>query len=354
MTPIFKLIFSFSTVRLSILSNSNTSFLNLNIRQVAVLPAFTTENKMNLKKGLVIGAVGAIALCVGVSLISKTKSSVLVSAESRAASQDGMRTLSILPKWNEADPAKLVNVTLDNQQIVSKKPFQAADTWLRDLKFTVENVSQKSFRQVIVRLNISIDGQPLARKHEISIGKNYFAFPNPIDTNDEVLIPPGKSVEIQFNSSNPTNYQSFLSSCQRISSSLEPSQITKAEVYLSAVVFEETKTCWYNGKMMERIAENEWKVVGAKKISTNQKTLKVIKASFAPTLQYCRDFYNVVRVMCNSIGCAPQNCSVQRQVLTTFPEYYLTNYSDPCSLVIGGDCGCYHPVIEIDPFRPCI
>jgi hypothetical protein len=204
----------------------------------------------------------AIALCAGVSLIPKTKSSVFVSAESKAGSQTGMRTLSIIPKWGESDPAKLVNVTLDNQQILSKTPFQASDAWLRDLKFTVENVSQKSFRQVVIRLNISIDGQPYPVAHEISIGKDYLSFPNPVDSNDEVLIQPGKSVEMQFNSSNPANYQSFLSRCQQ--TKMETSQIAKAEVYLLAVVFEETKTSWYKGHMMNRVSENEWKVVGAK------------------------------------------------------------------------------------------
>jgi hypothetical protein len=305
------------------------------------------------KSFYVVGTVVAIALCVGVSLIPQNKSSLLVSAESKAGSQAGMRTLSIVPRWNESDPAKLVNVTLDNQQILSKTPFQASDTWLRDLKFTVENISQKSVRQVLIRINIPVDGKPYdAIAHEISIGKDYFSYPNPIDNTDEVLIQPGRSIEMQFNSSKPTNYQSFLSRCQQTNA--ETSQITRAEVYLLAVVFEETKTCWYKGKMMNRISENEWKVVG-EKISRNQKTPKVIKASFAPTRQQCASFEGTRRVDCTDFSCAPSQCSARADILIPLaPGFFVGNFPAFCSLDGGGggDCGCTQ-IVQETTATPC-
>jgi hypothetical protein len=84
----------------------------------------------------------AMAVCFGMTVFSQ--SSV----------QPGMKTLTVLQAWNEekTSPVKLVSVELDNQQIVSDKAFQSSDDWLRDLKFIVQNVSDKSIKEIILRI----------------------------------------------------------------------------------------------------------------------------------------------------------------------------------------------------------
>jgi hypothetical protein len=172
----------------------------------------------------------------------------------RPAVQPGMKTLTILDAWNES-PVKITSVDFYSQKIVSNQTFAASDDWLRDLKFTVQNVSKKTLKQIELRIEIPLDGNRYV--HPIGAGKNYLDFAEPKDSNDGLLLKPGQSMEIQFNTGNPTKYQEFVSRFQG-----RLPQIDKARVYLLGVVFEDTKTCWYKGKPMNRVSDTEWKVVG--------------------------------------------------------------------------------------------
>jgi hypothetical protein len=174
-----------------------------------------------------------------------------------ATLQPGFKTLTILDAWNEekTSPIRITSVDFYGQKIVSDQPFAASDDWLRDLKFTVQNVSKKTLKQILLRIEIPLDGNKYV--HPIGAGKNYFDFAEPKDNNDELLLKPGQSMEIQFNTGNPTKYQEFVSRFQG-----RLPQIDKARVYLLGVVFEDTKTCWYKGKPMNRVSDTEWKVVG--------------------------------------------------------------------------------------------
>jgi hypothetical protein len=174
--------------------------------------------------------------------------------------QPGFKTLSILDAWNEqkTSPVKLVSVELYNQKIVSDKSFQASDDWIRDLKFTVQNVSDKSIKEITLRIEFSLNDQLYA--YPISIGRPYFHVQSPIANTDELLLKPNQSVQFSFNTSNPANYQSFLSSRER--SGVSVSEINKAKVYIVSAVFEDTKQSWYKGKFMERVSDIEWRIAG--------------------------------------------------------------------------------------------
>src|SRR5262245_58782997 len=78
-----------------------------------------------------------------------------------ATLQPGYKTLIILDAWNEekTSPIKISSVDLYGQEIISDQPFQASDDWLRDLKFMVQNVSDKPINQIMLRLEIPINGQ---------------------------------------------------------------------------------------------------------------------------------------------------------------------------------------------------
>jgi hypothetical protein len=184
---------------------------------------------------------------------------VLTAVIALASLQPGMKTLTILDAWNEekTSPVKIVGVSLNDQQIVSDTPFQASDDWIRDLKFTVQNVSTKSIKQIVLRLVVPIDGKNYA--YRIAAGKNYFDVPVPLDSNDELLFTPGQSKTIEFNTTNPENYQGLVLGFQRENINL--SDLNKAEVYLIAAIFEDTKTAWYKGKYMQRTSPTEWRVV---------------------------------------------------------------------------------------------
>jgi hypothetical protein len=173
-----------------------------------------------------------------------------------ATEQSGMKTLTILDAWNEekTSPVKITSVDFYGQKIVSDHPFAASDDWLRDLKFTVQNVSRKTLKQIVLRIEIPIDGNKYV--HPIGAGKNYFYFAEPLDTNNEILLKPGQSMEIQFNTANPTNYRGFISRFQG-----RLPQIDKAQVYLTTAIFEDTKQGWMKGKFMQRISDTEWKAL---------------------------------------------------------------------------------------------
>jgi hypothetical protein len=185
---------------------------------------------------------------------------VLSAVLALATLQPGMKTLSILDAWNEdkTSPIKLIRVELDNHEVVSDKPFQSSDDWLRDLNFSVQNVSDKPIKEIILRIEFSLNDQLYA--YPISIGKPYFHVPSPIANTDELLLKPNQSVQFSFNTSHPANYQSFLSSRER--SGVSVSEINKAKVYIVSAVFEDTKQCWYKGKLMNRVSDIEWKVIG--------------------------------------------------------------------------------------------
>jgi hypothetical protein len=174
----------------------------------------------------------------------------------RPAVQPGMKTLTILDAWNEnkTSPIKITSVDFYGQKIVSDQPFAASDDWLRDLTFTVQNVSKRSIKQVVLRIEIEFDG--MKHVHPFGAGKNYFYFPEPTDNNDELLLKPGQSMEIQFNTGNPTKYQGFVSRFQG-----RLPQLNKASVYLTVAIFEDTKQGWSKGKFMERISDDEWKAL---------------------------------------------------------------------------------------------
>jgi hypothetical protein len=170
--------------------------------------------------------------------------------------QPGMKTLSILDAWNEekTSPIRITSVDFYGQKIVSDQPFAASDDWLRDLKFTVQNVSQKTLKQIVLRIEIPFDG--IKHVHPIGAGKNYFYFAEPNDNNDELLLKPGQSMDIQFNTGNPTQYQNFVSRFQG-----RLPQIDRASVYLTTAIFEDTKQGWMKGSFMRRVSDDEWKVI---------------------------------------------------------------------------------------------
>jgi hypothetical protein len=171
----------------------------------------------------------------------------------RPAVQPRMKTLSIIDVWSEekTSPIRLTSVDFNGQKIVSDQPFAASDNWLRDLKFTVQNVSQKTLKQIVLRIYFPLDGNKYV--HPIGAGKNYVYFAEPKDNNDELLLKPGQSMEIQFNTGNPAKYQEFVS---RFRGRLP--QIDKAQVYLTAVIFEDTNQGWMKGKFIERRSDTEW------------------------------------------------------------------------------------------------
>lgn len=174
--------------------------------------------------------------------------------------QPGMKTLTVLDAWNEdkTSPVKIVSVEIDNQQIVSDEPFRASDEWIRDLKFSVQNVSKKPIKQIVLRMDIPVDGRKYA--HSISVGKNYLDFATPLENNPEILLKPGQSMDIQINTANPTKFQRFIERFQR--SNITLAQLNTAEVYLLGAVFEETTEAWMKGKFMRRISDDTWKVIG--------------------------------------------------------------------------------------------
>jgi hypothetical protein len=175
----------------------------------------------------------------------------------RPAVQPGMKTLSIIDVWSEekTSPIRLTSVDFNGQKVVSDQSFAASDDWLRDLKFTVQNVSQKTLKQIVLTIEIPLDGNKYV--HPIGAGKNYFYFAEPKDNNDELLLKPGQSMEIQFNTGNPAKYQEFVSRFQG-----RLPQIDRASVYLTTAIFEDTKQGWMKGKFIDRGSDVEWKAIG--------------------------------------------------------------------------------------------
>ena len=161
-------------------------------------------------------------------------------------------------------PVEIVSVHLYGQEIKSDEEFQAPDDWLRDLRFTLRNSSNKTIKSLIM----TIETPPRTPQEgvaltELYLGKDYMGSATPNSNVEELSWKPGEAIEFHFNSGHPANYHNFLASWSRRNGSV--AEITSARVYPASVIFEDINTGWHKGRYMERLPSGDsWKMINSR------------------------------------------------------------------------------------------
>jgi len=163
----------------------------------------------------------------------------------KSKAQEGeTRNLTILdlPKVYEGkEPVKIIGAYLDSKEIESGKDFQAGDNWTKDLNFLVKNVTDQTIKEIILTFDI-VEGRPLHEQDsprtrlQIFWGREYFYSKNPYTKNPERHLGPGQTALIDLGP-------------YREMKGMNPKIV---EVYLDAVVFDDTTKAWFLGRYLKR------------------------------------------------------------------------------------------------------
>lgn len=154
-----------------------------------------------------------------------------------------------LGKPLENEPVQLAGISYNGRSLLGNPSFSADSDWLRNLTFTVKNVSDKNIVNFILNLEVEKEGLPIDLKSVSGIfGMPIGILPDEIYEKRKKVLAPGEEVKISID---PYTINRLDQHLKQTGSG----EISRAKLLFNFILFED-KTGWNQGKVLVQDSRN--------------------------------------------------------------------------------------------------